>query len=256
MISPVPRMRNCRALGDQVTGACQQIVPAAIRSRARARGCSARGFRPAVQPRRRVRPLLHPEPTALVDTSQREWPGGRTTRSPARAGDAARFSAPRSRDAFFPTGGNMPSINLRSRRHRPATDDGEARHQRHGGQAKRIERAGRGPGRAPAPPHRHHGRPGARSRRRSFRADIRRTAAAPLAPAVEPSVLERQAVVIVPHAGCRVADAAGRPPRPSSSADEPAVPVRGGLGEPAHVAGAARISLSWRDLETHALRPV
>ena len=85
--------------------------PLSVRARQRA-GRSARGFRPAVRPRRRARPLLHPEPhRAGRHARSANGPGGRTTRSPARSRRrrCANSSAPRR----FATPSSRPAATCR-----------------------------------------------------------------------------------------------------------------------------------------------
>ena len=191
-------------------------------------------------------------------------PGGRTARvdpplSPATLREFQR--AAEIRDAFFPTGGNMPIGHARgdaavgrgagrerakleingvsvasqpaSRRSRRAT--------RHGGPAADHDQAGsrcNGPARFFA--HRHIGRRRARS-------------------AI--GARANRAVVAVPHARGRLARRAGRqrrsPASSSAAASCATSSASGSLRNPLNSAGAARISLPRRDLKvSDALRPL
>jgi type VI secretion system protein ImpL len=105
-----------RALGDQVTGACQQIVPNRYPfTRGSAQDVPLADFGRLFSPGGVFDRFFSQNLTALVDTSQREWTW-RQDNALARTLSAATLRefqrAAQIRDAFFATGGNMPSINL------------------------------------------------------------------------------------------------------------------------------------------------
>ena len=105
-----------RALGDQVTGTCQQIVPNRYPfARGSAQDVPLADFGRLFGPGGVLDRFFTQNLTALVDTSQREWTW-RQDNALARTLSAATLRefqrAAQIRDAFFPTGGNMPSITL------------------------------------------------------------------------------------------------------------------------------------------------
>jgi type VI secretion system protein ImpL len=110
------RAQLSRALGDQVTGACQQIVPNRYPfARGSAQDVPLADFGRLFSPGGALDRFFTQNLAALVDTSQREWSWRQDnalarTLSPATLREFQR--AAQIRDAFFPTGGNMPSINL------------------------------------------------------------------------------------------------------------------------------------------------
>jgi len=105
-----------RALGDQVTGACQQIVPNRYPfTRGSSQEVPLADFGRLFSPGGIIDRFFNQNLTALVDTSQREWTWRQDnalarTLAPATLREFQR--AAQIRDAFFSTGGNMPSINV------------------------------------------------------------------------------------------------------------------------------------------------
>jgi type VI secretion system protein ImpL len=105
-----------RSLGDQVTGSCQQIVPNRYPfTRGSAQEVPLAEFGKLFSPGGIIDRFFAQNLTTLVDTSQREWMWRQDnalarTLSPATLREFQR--AAQIRDAFFSTGGSMPSINL------------------------------------------------------------------------------------------------------------------------------------------------
>ncbi|HVY58449.1 MAG TPA: type VI secretion system membrane subunit TssM, partial [Xanthobacteraceae bacterium] len=105
-----------RALGDQVIGACQQIVANRYPfSRSSTREVPLADFGRLFAPGGIIDRFFQQHLASLVDQSKREWtwrpehPLARTL-SPATLREFQR--AAQIRDAFFATGGNMPSVSL------------------------------------------------------------------------------------------------------------------------------------------------
>jgi type VI secretion system protein ImpL len=105
-----------RALGDQVTGSCQQIVPNRYPfTRGSTQEVPLADFGKLFSPGGIIDRFFTQNLTALVDTSQRDWSWRQDnalarTLAPATLREFQR--AAQIRDAFFSTGGSMPSINL------------------------------------------------------------------------------------------------------------------------------------------------
>jgi type VI secretion system protein ImpL len=105
-----------RALGDQVAGSCQQIVPNRYPfTRGSAQEVPLADFGKLFGPGGTIDRFFTQNLTALVDTSRPEWTWRQDnalarTLSPATLREFQR--AAQIRDAFFSTGGSMPSINL------------------------------------------------------------------------------------------------------------------------------------------------
>ena len=132
------RAQLAQALGDQVTGPVSRSFPTAIPfTRGSTLEISLADFGRMFGPGEHSTGSSTSISTQLVDRSQRDWTWRQDnalarTLSPATLREFQR--AAQIRDAFFATGGNMPSITLavvppaasRGQRH-------QARHQRHGG---------------------------------------------------------------------------------------------------------------------------
>jgi type VI secretion system protein ImpL len=105
-----------RALGDQVTGTCQQIVPNRYPfTRGSTQDVPLADFGRLFSPGGIIDRFFAQNLQTLVDTSQRDWAWRQDnalarTLSPATLREFQR--AAQIRDAFFSTGGNMPSISL------------------------------------------------------------------------------------------------------------------------------------------------
>jgi len=105
-----------RALGDQVTGPCEQIVPNRYPfTRGSTQEVPLADFGRLFGPGGVMDRFFTQNLTALVDTSRREWSWRQDnvlarTLSPATLREFQH--AAQIRDAFFATGGSMPSINL------------------------------------------------------------------------------------------------------------------------------------------------
>jgi type VI secretion system protein ImpL len=105
-----------RALGDQVTGVCNQIVPNRYPfTRGTEREVPLADFGKLFGPNGIIDRFFTQHLASLVNTSKHDWTWRQDsslarTLSPATLREFQR--AAQIRDAFFSTGGNMPSINL------------------------------------------------------------------------------------------------------------------------------------------------